>query len=82
MMFVASSIFFAYCNTFLANKEIGVAAPDGIADFAALRVTLIPSIFIPETTPVIPPQVIIINLCPCLGLQNKTILFSANLSPT
>jgi hypothetical protein len=79
---IASLMFEAYCRISLDNKEMGVADPSGIVDLAAFIVTVIPFIFIPDKTPVIPPQVIVINLYPESGLQNAMILFFAKSSPT
>ena len=54
---IAWSIFLAYCNISRHNSEIGVRAFIGIVDFPALIVTVSPSKFIPESTPIIPPHV-------------------------
>ncbi len=55
-IFVASSIFFAYCKISRAINETGSAVPAGIDDLDALSALLKPSKFIPETTPAIPPS--------------------------
>src|SRR4051812_44791965 len=73
-IFNASSIFEAYCKISRAISDTGVADPVGISDFAAFNVIDKPCIFMPETTPVKPPQVMIINLCPLSGFTNSTIL--------
>ena len=58
----ASSILEAYCRICLARMETGVFDKPGMPDFAALRVTTRPWSFIPDTTPIIPPQVMKANL--------------------
>src|SRR5450432_1550787 len=73
---IASWIFSAYCKISRATNDTGVADAEGISDFAALMVTVSPFSFIPETTPINPPQVIDINLYPSAGSASDTILFS------
>ena len=60
-MAIASSILVAYCKISRAKTEIGVFAIKGIFDFPAFIVIVNPFVFIPETAPVIPAQVYIIN---------------------
>ena len=79
---MASSIFLECCKISRVKIEIGVLAIKGILDFPAFMVTVKPSLFIPETAPIIPGQVTIINAWPSLGLMNATTLFSAKASFT
>jgi len=48
--------------------DTGVAAAVGTVLFAALMVMLKPWSFMPDTAPINPPQVTVINLWPCAGL--------------
>ena len=80
-MAIASSRLLAYCNSSRPNKEIGVLEERGSVDFAAFIVTVMPLMFMPETTPENPGQEKLANLCPSFGSTNEITLVFANSSP-